>query len=153
MNKVCTLLEKAFTGDGIDLEILTDPRHAESLLKKRLDPVNDMLFQPEPEEYSPADDIVDELRYLLSDERIYRFVLSNIISTLHIFLSFMAFKNDVGFFKGRENMSGLSASSLISSFFCDFIIFLYLLDGHGTSKLVLFTVGGEVLVDFWKVSF
>ena len=37
---------------------------------------------------------LDEVRYLISDDHIYRFILSNIISWVHMFLSFMAFKND-----------------------------------------------------------
>ena len=77
--------------------------------------------------------------------------MSNIISWLHIFLSFMAFKSDVGFYRKRKDLSGVSRSSFVSSFFCSLVIFLYLCDGGGTSSLVLFSVGGGVLVDGWKL--
>ena len=96
--------------------------------------------------------VFDEIRYMLSPRYLYRFVLSNIISTLHVYLSFMAFKNDVGFYKGKSDMKGISASSLITSFISSFIIFLYLMDSGGTSSVVLLTIGVEVLIDLWKLS-
>ena len=100
--------------------------------------------------FRPAE--LDEIRYLISDDHIYRFVLSNIISWAHLFLSFMAFKNDVGFFRRKNDLKGISRSTFISSFACSLVIFLYLCDGGGTSSLVLISVGGGVLVDGWKLS-
>jgi hypothetical protein len=95
--------------------------------------------------------LFDELRYMLSPRYLYRFVLSNIISFLHVWLSFLAFKNDVGFYVGRKDMSGISASSLLTSFVSSVVIFLYLHDSGGTSSVVLLTVFGEIMVDGWKL--
>ena len=97
------------------------------------------------------DDLLDEIRYMVSDRNLYRFVLSNIISLVHLLLSTLAFKNEIGFYVGRSDMKGLSATGLISSFVSSLIIFLYLCDGSSTSKVVLYTVGMEVLIDAWKL--
>ena len=57
---------------------------------------------------------LDEIRYLVSDDHIYRFLLQNVIGYVHLFLSFMAFKNDVGFFRKKRDMKGISRSSFVS---------------------------------------
>lgn len=94
---------------------------------------------------------LDEIRYLISDDHLYRFVITQIISFLHIWLDYMAFRDEVGFFVGRTDMGGLSVSSILSRFACSLIIFLYLMDGGGTSWLVLISVGSGVAADLFKV--
>ena len=46
--------------------------------------------------------------------------------------------------------AGLSSRSLMSSFICYFIQFLYLLDSDGTSRIVLISVFSSVCVEGWK---
>ena len=94
---------------------------------------------------------LDEIRYLISDDHLYRFVITQIISFLHIWLDYMAFRDEVGFYVGRTDMGGLSVSSILSRFACSLIIFLYLMDGGGTSWLVLISVGSGVAADLFKV--
>lgn len=72
------------------------------------------------------------------------------ITFLHIIFDFLAFKNDIGFFRGRESYEGISARSLLSSFVCSAIIFLYLLDSDHTSRIVLASVFASTLVEGWK---
>ena len=38
-----------------------------------------------------------------------------------------------------------------TSFGCSLIIFLYLLDNEYTSRIVLFSVGGGMFVEAWKI--
>ena len=94
---------------------------------------------------------LDEIRYLISDDHLYRFIITQIISFLHIWLDYMAFRDEVGFYVGRTDMGGLSVSSILSRFACSLIIFLYLMDGGGTSWLVLISVGSGVAADLFKV--
>ena len=96
--------------------------------------------------------LFDEIRYMLSPRYLYRFVLTNVISVLHVYFSFLAFKNDVGFYVGKKDMKGISASSLLTGFFSSLIIFLYLADSGGTSSVVLLTIGAETAVDLWKLN-
>lgn len=58
---------------------------------------------------------IDEIKELLDGDRIYRFALMQAIGFLHILFDIMAFRSDVGFWKGRETMRGLSSRSVISS--------------------------------------
>jgi len=94
---------------------------------------------------------LDELRYFLQDERLYRFALTNIISTLHVWFDYLAFRDEVQFYRGRENLSGVSSSTVITRMMCSLIILLYLIDGGGTSWVVLFGLFTSFAVEVWKV--
>jgi hypothetical protein len=94
---------------------------------------------------------LDEIRHMISDEYMYRFILTQIISMIHIYLDYMAFRDEVSFYVGKKSMGGISFSSVLGRFICQFIIFLYLCDGGNTSWLVLGSIGSGVFVELWKV--
>ena len=95
---------------------------------------------------------VDEIKYLLSDEHMYRFCITQIIGFVHLSLDYLAFKNEIGFYVGRgKDVTGISLSSIYSRFACELIIFLYLIEGGNTSWFVLFSIGLSVGVEVWKL--
>ena len=94
---------------------------------------------------------MDEIRYFLSDERLYRFVLTQLISYVHMWLDYLAFRDEVRFYKGKQNFSGISTSTVLTRLICSIIILLYLLDGGGTSWVVLLSLFGSCSVEAWKV--
>ena len=94
---------------------------------------------------------LDEIRYFLSDERLYRFILTQIISYVHVWLDYMAFRDEIRFYRGKKSFSGVSASSVITRLACSIIIFLYLLDGGGTSWVVLLSMFASCAIEAWKV--
>ena len=98
----------------------------------------------------PAEDL-DEVRYMIQDERLYRFLLTQIISYVHMWLDYLAFRDETQFYRGRENLSGVSTSTVLTRFVCSFIILLYLLDGGVTSWVVLFSLFSSCAVEGWKV--
>lgn len=93
---------------------------------------------------------LDELRHMISDDYIYRFILTQIISFIHVYLDYAAFRDEIGFYAGRKSMGGVSFSTVLGRFICQLIIFLYLCDGGGTSWLVLGSIGSGVALEFWK---
>ena len=93
---------------------------------------------------------LDEFRYWLRDERLYRFFLTQAISFVHIWIDYLAFRDEVRFYRGKRNFSGISVSSVVTRLACSVIIFLYLLDGAGTSWVILLSVFSGVAVDGWK---
>lgn len=96
-------------------------------------------------------DEMDEIRYMLSDERLYRFFWTQIISYIHITFDYLAFRDEIRFYRGKKNRTGISTSSAIIRLLCSVIIFLYLLDGGGTSWVVLGSLASSCSVDGWKV--
>uniref|UniRef100_A0A6B2L1W1 Cleft lip and palate transmembrane protein 1-like protein n=1 Tax=Arcella intermedia TaxID=1963864 RepID=A0A6B2L1W1_9EUKA len=93
----------------------------------------------------------EEVLTLISPDHLYRLALTYIVSLLHTIFAFLAFKNDIGFWKGRDNFVGLSRTTVIGNTVCEIIIFLFLYDSPGTSWLVLGTVGISALINIWKV--
>ena len=93
---------------------------------------------------------LDEFRYFLRDERLYRFFLTQVISFIHVWVDYLAFRDEVRFYRQKTNFGGISVSSVLTKLVCSIIIFLYLLDGGGTSWVVLISVLSGVVVDVWK---
>jgi hypothetical protein len=94
---------------------------------------------------------LDEIRYFLQDERLYRFAVTQLISYIHMWFDYMAFRDEIQFYRGRESLAGVSTSSVVTRFLCSFIILLYLLDGGGTSWVILLSLGSSCAVEAWKV--
>lgn len=93
---------------------------------------------------------INELKFWLSDEWLYRYLVSQAIIWLHIIFEFLAFRQDWAFFVGRKSFKGLSTSSMIFSVVRSAVIFLYLYDA-GTSSLILFSVGKDLAYSAWKL--
>ena len=79
---------------------------------------------------------LDDVKELLSQSSLKVLALTYAVVALHVLFDFLAFKEDIGFFLGRENYVGLSSRSLIASFVCFLVQFLYLLDNEYTIRIV-----------------
>jgi len=75
-----------------------------------------------------------------------------VVGTLHSVFAFLAFKNDVGFWKQRTSLEGLSIRAFFSSFLCQAIILLKLLDAPNVSVIILAEVGIGTFIEGWKVT-
>lgn len=93
----------------------------------------------------------DEVKRIFLEGNPYLLALTMVVSMLHSVFDFLAFKNDIGFWKENKSMEGLSARSIVINAFCQAVIFLYLLDNE-TSMVVLFSSGIGTLIEFWKVT-
>jgi hypothetical protein len=95
---------------------------------------------------------LDEIRYYLQDERLYRFALTQVISYVHMWLDYLAFRDEIRFYRGRQKLSGVSTSTVLTRLACSVIILLYLLDGGGTSWVVLLSLFSSCAVEAWKAT-
>lgn len=59
---------------------------------------------------------------------------------------FLAFKNDVNFWRGKNNLAGLSIQTILWRAFSQTVIFFYLLD-EGSSLLVLIPAGIGCIIE------
>ena len=62
----------------------------------------------------------------------------------------LAFKNDVSYWKKRENLQGISSRSVILNTVSQIVVFLYLMD-NDTSYLILVPTGIQAFIDIWKL--
>ena len=72
------------------------------------------------------------------------------VSMLHSLFSFLAFKNDVQFWRKQKKVTGQSMSSMTMRIAMQTVIFLYLVD-NDTSKLITLNVGFGIAIELWKV--
>ena len=103
------------------------------------------------ESISPGSSDSDMLRSILLDTNPILLVITFIVTLLHSLFDFLAFKNDISFFKGKRSMEGLSVRSMVVNTFFQIVIFFYLVD-NDTSKMVLISNGVGLLIEFWKIT-
>eukprot|EP00878_Enallax_costatus_P014291 GHUV01014949.1.p1 GENE.GHUV01014949.1~~GHUV01014949.1.p1 ORF type:complete len:567 (+),score=104.50 GHUV01014949.1:232-1932(+) len=93
----------------------------------------------------------DEVKRIFLEGNPYLLALTMAVSMLHTVFDFLAFKNDIGFWKENKSMEGLSARSIVINAFMQLVVFLYLMDNE-TSMVVLLSSGVGTLIEFWKVT-
>lgn len=74
------------------------------------------------------------------------------VTVLHSVFEFLAFSNDVKFWRGRKDFRGLSVRSLVINCYFQSIIFLYLLESSEASWAVLLPSGMNALMEYWKLA-
>lgn len=98
-----------------------------------------------------SDDETDQFKRILVEGNPILLGITFVVSLLHSVFDFLAFKNDIGFWKNNRSMEGLSARSILINAGCQLVIFLYLMDNE-TSFVILVSSGIGLLIEFWKVT-
>merc|ERR1711894_531177 len=91
----------------------------------------------------------DEVKGIFADTNLVLLLVTFGVSAVHLLFDFLAFKNDISFWRGRTNMVGLSTRTLLWRAFSQVVIFFYLMDEE-TSMLVLVPSGVAALIEIWK---
>lgn len=130
------------------------PLHLEvspiSMTKWQLFLQMDQSFQIHRSYGSMLDGESDELKRVFLEGNPYLLGVTMIVSVMHSLFDFLAFKNDIQFWNKNKSMEGLSAKSIVVNFFCQLIVFLYLLD-NDTSWMILASSGIGCCIEFWKI--
>jgi len=101
---------------------------------------------------SNGDSDTDEIKRMLTETNPYLLGLTMIVSMLHTIFDFLAFKNDISFWKNRKTLVGISVRTVAMNVVCQLIIVLYLYDNNDTSWLILFSCAIGLAIDIWKLS-
>ncbi|CAH2239482.1 jg21489 [Pararge aegeria aegeria] len=83
-----------------------------------------------------SDKDVDDVKGIFADTNLYLLSATVLIASCHLLFDFLAFKNDVSFWRRKSSFAGLSARTVFWRAFSQLVIFFYLLDEQ-TSLLVL----------------
>lgn len=102
-------------------------------------------------EYGFTEKDINEIRSIFTDTNLYFLGLTFTVSIFHLLFDFLAFKNEISFWKGKKSMEGLSLRVVLWRCCSTAIIFLYLMD-EKTSMLILVPAGIGSLIEFWKVT-
>ncbi|NXG31984.1 CLP1L protein, partial [Dromaius novaehollandiae] len=92
----------------------------------------------------------DEVKGIFVDTNLYFLALTFFVAAFHLLFDFLAFKNDISFWKKKRNMIGMSTKAVLWRCFSTVVIFLFLLDEQ-TSLLVLIPAGIGAVIELWKV--
>uniref|UniRef100_A0AAQ4QG48 Lipid scramblase CLPTM1L n=1 Tax=Gasterosteus aculeatus aculeatus TaxID=481459 RepID=A0AAQ4QG48_GASAC len=92
----------------------------------------------------------DEIKGIFVDTNLYFLALTFLVAAFHLLFDFLAFKNDISFWKEKKSMVGMSSKAVLWRCFSTIVIFLYLFDEH-TSLLVLVPAGVGSIIEVWKV--
>lgn len=93
-----------------------------------------------------SDKEIDDVKSMFADTHLYIFLSTMVVSFVHILFDFLAFKNDVNFWKNRKNTVGISVRSVMWRTFSQIVVFLYLLE-ENTSYLVLIPNGISGIIE------
>ncbi|KAI7904476.1 cleft lip and palate transmembrane protein 1-domain-containing protein [Cokeromyces recurvatus] len=95
---------------------------------------------------------IDEVKRMFLETNPVLLGTTIVVSLLHSLFEMLAFKNDIAFWKKKQNSTGISVRTLIVNIFFQIVIFLYLLDNNQeTSWMVLISQGFGLLLEIWKV--
>lgn len=94
---------------------------------------------------------LDQLRAMFLDNNPWFLGLTFLVSLLHSVFDFLAFKNDISFWKQAESAKGLSVRSIGLNLVCGLVVFLYLLD-NDTSWMILMSSGVGTVIEAWKLA-
>ncbi|XP_058808355.1 lipid scramblase CLPTM1L [Phymastichus coffea] len=97
-----------------------------------------------------TDKDIDEVKGIFADTNLYLLAGTVFISAMHLLFDFLAFKNDISFWRRKNNLAGLSTQTVLWRAFSQAVIFLYLLD-EDSSLLVLIPAGIGTIIELWKV--
>ncbi|GLE10055.1 hypothetical protein PINS_up022050 [Pythium insidiosum] len=92
----------------------------------------------------------DNMKRMFLETNPWLLGLTMVVSLLHSLFDFLAFKNDVSFWKQQKSLAGLSLRTLALNTFFQLVIFLYLLD-NDTSWMVLLSSLVSLVINVWKI--
>ena len=79
------------------------------------------------------------------------FGVTAVVSVLHSLFEFLAFKNDIQFWNGKEDVEGISVKTLYANIMMSIVITLYLFENE-TSLLILVPQVIAIGIDVWKLT-
>ncbi|XP_074601103.1 uncharacterized protein LOC141855105 [Brevipalpus obovatus] len=93
----------------------------------------------------------DSIKEALLETSPILLALTCVVSISHMIFEFLAFKNDIQFWRNRKSLEGLSVRSVFFNVFQSVVVFLYVLD-NDTNTLVRFSLGIGLLIEVWKIN-
>ncbi|KNE72018.1 hypothetical protein AMAG_15960 [Allomyces macrogynus ATCC 38327] len=124
-----------------------------SLMKFQMTTTIDSSLKMQAAALGGARSELDEVKRMLRDTNPWLLGMTMGVSMLHSLFEFLAFKNEVQFWKGKKSVKGISVRSMLVNLGIQVIIFLYLLDNQtNTSYVILVSNGIGLAIEAWKVT-
>ncbi|KAL5111431.1 Cleft lip and palate transmembrane protein 1-like protein [Taenia crassiceps] len=93
---------------------------------------------------------IEDVQSIFTETNLYLLLTTVVVAAFHLFFDFLAFKNDVQFWRNAENTTGISIRTIVWRCVSTSIIFLYLYE-EKSSLLVVIPSGISAVIEFWKL--
>merc|ERR1719422_3030148 len=93
----------------------------------------------------------DSMKEAFLETNIYLLVCTFVISIVHSVFEFLAFKNDIQFWKERKTTEGLSVRTVFFNVFQNVIVVLYVFD-NDTNPMIKISCFVGLAIECWKVT-
>ncbi|ESO91931.1 hypothetical protein LOTGIDRAFT_233250 [Lottia gigantea] len=97
-----------------------------------------------------SDQDQDSLKTAFIETNPYLLGMTIVVSILHSIFEFLAFKNDIQFWKSRKSLEGLSVRSVFFNVFQSLIVLLYVMDNE-TNTVVRISIFIGLGIEIWKI--
>ena len=98
-----------------------------------------------------SDEEDDTLKEMMIETDPILLGITVVVSLVHTVFEFLAFKNDIQFWKSRRTLVGLSVRVVFLNLFQSGIVFFYILDNE-SNFLIIVGTGIGLLIDLWKIT-
>jgi len=102
-------------------------------------------------EVEQSDEEQDSLKEAILETNPIMLGLTVAVTLVHSVFEFLAFKNDIQFWKTRESLEGLSVRSVLFGVVQSVIVLLYVID-NDTNFVVKVSIFVGCLIDLWKIT-
>lgn len=136
--------------DTVDILNLTLSYSPISLMKWQLFLQMEQSFSMQKSMGTAVEDESDEFKRMLIETNPYLLAITMVVTLLHTVFDFLAFKNDIVFWKNKKSVEGISVKTMFLNFICQIIIFFYLMD-NDTSWVILISAGIGLIIEAWKI--
>ncbi|ESO06447.1 hypothetical protein HELRODRAFT_64937 [Helobdella robusta] len=96
------------------------------------------------------DEEQDSLKRAFIETNPYLLFITIVVSLVHSVFEFLAFKNDIQFWRNRKSLEGLSVRSVFFNVFQSVVVLLYVLDNE-TNFVIKVSVFVGLLIEIWKI--
>ncbi|CAB3989747.1 cleft lip and palate transmembrane 1 homolog [Paramuricea clavata] len=102
------------------------------------------------DEFQDSEDDQDSMKKTMAETSPYLLALTVIVSLVHSVFEFLAFKNDIQFWRSRKSLEGLSVRSVFFNVFQSVIVLLYIWDNEANIVVIISCFVGLV-IEIWKI--
>ena len=96
------------------------------------------------------DSDMEDVIAIFTETNFYILAFTIMVTVLHLIFDFLAFKNDINFWRKRDTVVGLSSRTILWRAFSQIIVFLYLME-EKSSLLISIPAGIACFIEMWKV--
>lgn len=122
-----------------------------SLWKFQLYQQMDESFRMQETMFGQSSRDTEEFKRMLVEANPVLLGITFVVSLLHSVFDFLAFKNDIQFWRKKKSLEGLSTRTIVTNVLFQSIILLYLFDNE-TSWMILISSTIGLVIECWKVT-